>query len=57
MLKQVIETLNQVEVKGKENMDMLLGCILTLEAIQGKIDSMEKTTKEAEEKGGVTDGK
>lgn len=28
----VIQTLDKVTVKGKDNLDMLLGCILTLEA-------------------------
>ena len=30
-LAKVINTLNTVEVKGRANMDHLLGCILTLE--------------------------
>ena len=29
----VIKTLNQVEVKGKNNMDQLLGCIIALERV------------------------
>lgn len=29
-LRAVVDTLNQVEVRGKENLDMLLGCILML---------------------------
>lgn len=29
----VINTLNNVETKGKENLDRLLGCIVTLERI------------------------
>lgn len=33
-IEQLIQTLNLIEVKGKENLDMLLGCILTLEQIK-----------------------
>lgn len=30
-LAQVINTLNRIEVHGKDNLDMLLGCIMLLE--------------------------
>lgn len=33
LLKMVISTLNTVEVKGKENLDSLLGCINALESV------------------------
>ena len=33
ILKQIIFTLNSIEVKGKDNLDKLLGCILLLESI------------------------
>ena len=33
-LEAVIRTLNDIEVHGKNNLDMLLGCIMTLEQIQ-----------------------
>lgn len=29
-LQMVVQTLNLIEVHGKNNLDMLLGCILTL---------------------------
>lgn len=32
-IEKVIRTLDRVTVNGKDNMDMLLGCILTLERI------------------------
>ena len=32
-LASVINTLNEIEVRGKDNLDMLLGCILTLETL------------------------
>ena len=31
IIKAVVQTLNQIEVKGKHNLDMLLGCINALE--------------------------
>ena len=33
LLKMVISTLGGVEVKGKDNLDRLLGCINALEAV------------------------
>ena len=32
-LRAVLDTLNQIEVRGKENLDMLLGCIITLDSL------------------------
>lgn len=32
-LQHVLQTLDLIEIHGKENMDMLLGCILTLEKL------------------------
>ena len=32
-LQDIIDTLNQIEVKGRDNLDRLLGAILALEAI------------------------
>ena len=37
ILDRLIYTLGTIEVKGKENMDALLGCILTLEQLKEKI--------------------
>ena len=45
IINSVINTLNQITVKGKDNMDMLLGCILALEGVlkedktDGRVDS------------------
>lgn len=53
-LKTLISTLNSVEVKGKDNMDMLLGCILTLEHMVqelSKTKSEEKINKEVNSDG------
>lgn len=33
LIKLVISTLNDVEVKGKKNLDKLLGCINALESV------------------------
>ncbi|MBQ8797237.1 MAG: hypothetical protein IJZ56_03465 [Oscillospiraceae bacterium] len=33
LIKMVISTLNGVEVKGKDNLDKLLGCINALESM------------------------
>ena len=32
-LKALLFTLESIEVHGKQNLDMLLGCILTLESL------------------------
>lgn len=39
-IEQLVATLNLIEVHGKENLDMLLGCILTLEQMKkdGEVD-------------------
>ena len=39
LIKMVISTLNGVEVKGKDNLDRLLGCINALESV---VSVMEK---------------
>lgn len=36
-LKAVENTLNQIEVKGRENMDRLLGCIIAVQKLQEKL--------------------
>ena len=33
LLNNVIQTLNKITVSGKQNLDMLLGCIMVLEHI------------------------
>lgn len=48
-LKQLLTTLNQLEVKGKTNLDYLLGAIV---AIESAIEQL-KPTEETEE---ITDG-
>lgn len=48
LLKVVISTLNSVEVKGKDNLDRLLGCINALE-------SLVQITEEAQNVPSTTD--
>lgn len=45
LLKQIIITLNTIEVKGKDNMSKLLGCIYALE---GMIQQNEQSEEESE---------
>lgn len=47
-LDDIINTLCEIEVKGKENLDRLLGAILALEAVK----KAQETTEEVE----ATDG-
>ena len=42
-VKAVINTLNQVEVRGKTNMDRLLGSIIALEKLLAALDKPEET--------------
>ena len=53
----VTYTLNQIEVHGKENLDMLLGCIMTLEQIgkELKVQAVKEPEKEPE-KEAIEDG-
>lgn len=38
VIRKVINTLNIVDVKGRENLNHLLGAILTLEDIENRFD-------------------
>ena len=40
-LSMIIHTLNKIEVHGKQNLDMLLGCITVLENMLSEINSEE----------------
>lgn len=44
IIKAVVQTLNQIEVKGKHNLDMLLGCINALEKTAMEME--KETVKE-----------
>ena len=43
-IRDIINTLNCVEVKGKDNLDLLLGAILALEAVE-KAQNTEKAVE------------
>ena len=51
IINRVIYTLGTVEVKGKENLDALLGCILALEQLKAKL-SKEGDNVDAKNKQG-----
>lgn len=40
-IESLIYTLCRIEVRGKENLDMLLGCIQTLEKMRGELAEKE----------------
>lgn len=40
LLKSILATLETVEVKGKTNMDRMLGCMMTLEELIGKLEKV-----------------
>lgn len=54
-IPQVINSLNQIEVKGRDNLDRLLGSIMALEAIeearQNEFNEKMKQEQEANEDG------
>ena len=39
----VLSTLNRIEVHGKSNLDMLLGCIMTLEQCKKELENKDVT--------------
>ena len=47
-LKTLLESLNRIEVKGKENIDILLGCMI---AIENAIEQLNDPQKEEEVNG------
>lgn len=48
LIKMVISTLNTVEVKGKDNLDALLGCINALEHVVQILEMPPAPTSEEE---------
>lgn len=52
LIKMVISTLNDIEVKGKDNLDHLLGCINALEGYVKIVENQSEPTKEEEINGG-----
>lgn len=51
-IDDIINTLNGVEVRGKENLDRLLGAILALEAVKKAQDNEHQVSQEAEDNDG-----
>lgn len=43
VLDSLIKTLCEIEVKGKDNLNMLLGCILTLEKLRDACTTKTET--------------
>lgn len=52
-LVNIINTLNTIEVKGKENMNRMLGCILLLEKMAHEAEQNDEPEIKLEE---VSDG-
>lgn len=54
LIRQVLATLDTVEVKGRDNMDKVLGCMQALEKIADALrhnrEQMSKITQEGEKK-------
>lgn len=44
MIRIIISTLNDVEVRGRENLDKLLGCINALESVAQMLDADNSKT-------------
>ena len=45
-LKQLYESLCRVEVKGRENMDIMLGCMVAIENAISQLNTPEETEAE-----------
>lgn len=52
LMRNIINTLNNVEVKGKENLDKLLGCINALESMLKVEEIQQQKDCEAMDNGG-----
>lgn len=48
LIRKVLATLDAVEVKGKANIDRMLGCMLTLEKIADAMAHNREALKEAQ---------
>lgn len=43
-LETLLKTLNQIEVKGKDNVNYLLGCICAVEKVLNDMETQEEKT-------------
>ena len=52
-IQKVLHTLDAIEVHGRDNIDMLLGCMMTLEQIENELKEQAKKpeTEEVTENG------
>ena len=48
LLENLLKSLDRIEVKGKNNLDILLGCIMAIERMIAKIEAEESTGTEEE---------
>ena len=46
LIKMVISTLDTIEVRGRDNLDKMLGCINALETVVQSIEIQHKLEKE-----------
>ena len=54
IIQLIIKSLNQVEVKGKDNMDRLLGCIQGLERLDKALEEAHSNGDQDEPKQDVS---
>lgn len=45
-LIQLLESLNRIEIKGKDNLDILLGCMMAIENAISQLNTPEETEAE-----------
>ena len=45
-LRKILASLNSIEVKGRENMDYLLGAIMAVEAMLNQMNEREEAEEE-----------
>lgn len=50
MLDQLANSLGQIEIKGRDNIDIMLGCMIAIDRIKSVISEYMQPTKEAVEK-------
>lgn len=49
LLRSAVNTLNTIDVRGKENLDKMLGCINVLEHIVRNLENMKNAETESED--------
>jgi len=50
MLDQLANSLEQIEIKGRDNIDIMLGCMIAIDKIKSVISEYMQPTKETVEK-------